>query len=129
MTWDFPHFTQKEMGCPDGCGGLPKREFMEKLEAIRVKANFPFRISSGFRCAKYNLKVAETGMNSPHTMGLACDILVNGIRAYDLIAIAIRNGMTGIGVDQKGELDKRFLHLDSLPTSDPNHYRPTIWSY
>jgi zinc D-Ala-D-Ala carboxypeptidase len=40
--------------------------------------------------------------------------------------VALKHGITGVGVNQKG--GARFIHLDDLePTG---HFpRPTIWSY
>ena len=128
MDWNYPYFTKKEMECSCGCGGLPRPEFMEMLVKIREKASFPFIISSGFRCGPYNAKVSDTGINGPHTLGLACDILVFGDRAYRLIYLAIQYGITGIGIQQKGNKMTRFIHLDSIEPGGM-HPRPWIWSY
>ena len=51
------HFTTDELECKC-CGECQmNREFMARLEAARVYANIPFRISSGYRCDKHNFSV------------------------------------------------------------------------
>ena len=61
-----------------------------------------------------------------HASGRAVDIGVRGDRALKVIEVALKHGMTGIGVNQKG--GSRFIHLDDLEASGKFH-RPTIWSY
>jgi hypothetical protein len=46
----------------------------------------------------------------------------------DLIELAIKESITGIGVHQKGPREHRYIHLDDLPNS-PDSPRPWIWSY
>ena len=36
-------------------------------------------------------------------------------------------GMTGIGVAQRGPIERRFIHLDDMSGED--HPRPWVWSY
>lgn len=122
------HFTKAELQCRCGCGMLPEKDFMDKVEALRLVANFPFRVTSAARCASYNAKVSSTGATGPHTTGRAIDIAVRGKQAFELIRLALelRLGFTGIGVQQKGQF--RFVHLDDLPNT-PTSPRPTIWSY
>lgn len=102
---------------------------MEKLEGIREDYGDVLLVTSGFRCVEYNQQVSETGDNSPHSMGLAADIRISGRAAFELIRVAIKHGMTGIGVSQKGDWLKRFIHLDCVSPEDFKHPRPTIWSY
>lgn len=125
--WPYPHFTEDEMRCRCGCGGLPKDEFMKLLSVIRKEADFRFVVSSGFRCSAYNAVVAASGAHGPHTTGLAADILISGTSAYELVRLALIHGMTGVGVKQKGSL--RFIHLDCIGPGDCLIHRPAIWSY
>jgi len=118
------HFTDAELGCKCGCGGLPPQDFQDLLEALRIFHDAPLRISSGYRCPDHNAKVSKTGRAGPHTKG-AVDVLVSGERAYELLQDAISLGWTGIGLSQKGPHESRFLHLDRLVDSP----RPTVWSY
>lgn len=128
MEWIVsPYFTKLEMQCKDGCGTLPTPNFMRKLNTLREVANFPFRVSSCARCAAHNTAVGG-GRNSPHVLRRGIDILISGEKAFILVKLAIHHGFTGIGISQKGEISKRFIHLDDLE-SDSLHPRPLIWSY
>jgi uncharacterized protein YcbK (DUF882 family) len=128
MTWAYKYFTQREMTCKCGCGGLPKDSFMEQLEALREDIGFGLKINSGFRCDVYNRKVADSGFKGPHVLGLAADIGIYGEKAYRLLSYAIKHGFIGIGVAQKGPESSRYIHLDTC-RDDDSHPRPWIWSY
>lgn len=126
--WRYPYFTYEEMTCKCGCKGTPTPEFMSLLIKIRKEAAFPLWVASGYRCPVHNEIVSSTGKNGPHTMGLACDILISGEKAFALVELALKYGMTGIGILQKGDFSSRFIHIDCIETGgqDP---RPRIWSY
>ena len=100
--------------------------FMEKLQLIREDYGKPLYPSSGFRSGSYNNTVSKTGFHGPHTTGHAVDILISGSEAIRLMEIALRHGITSIGVSQRGQHSKRFLHFDDL-TDSAN--RPWTWSY
>ena len=120
-----PHFRREELLCKCGCGLLPPQSLVDRAERVRVKFGKPMPVTSGARCPEYNAKVSTTGRNGPHTKG-ALDFGLRGADALTVIGIALREGFTGIGVNQKG--DKRFVHLDDLP-NEPGQPRPFIWSY
>lgn len=121
------YFSRKEMECK-GTGECDMNEgFMSKLIKVREKYNKPMIITSGFRHPAHNMVVGGV-RNSPHTQGRAADIHVVGKDAYRLIRIAIEAGMTGIGVSQRGQHEKRFIHLDDMDNSG-EHPRPWVWSY
>lgn len=126
MDWHWPSFKKSEMACKccQACAMLPS--FMEKLQNLRNDFGKPMIISSAYRCSKRNAAVSETGLHGPHTLGQAVDVRVAGKDAYDLLHLALLHGFTGIGVNQKGEFDKRFLHLDTVKEVG---LRPRIWSY
>ena len=125
MNWIY--FTEQELACKgtDECDMHP--EFMEKLIAVREDYNQPMIITSGYRHLAYNDTIGGA-KNSPHLYGRAVDVKVAGGDALRLIGAALRHGMTGVGVKQRGEHDRRFIHLDDMPQSD-THPRPWIWSY
>jgi zinc D-Ala-D-Ala carboxypeptidase len=120
------HFTSAELACRCGCGMLPDRDFMEKVEALRVKCGFAFRVTSAARCPSHNAKVSATGRSGPHTTGRAIDVGCIGKEALAVVRNALSMGFSGIGVNQKG--NARFIHLDDLPEA-PGQPRPWIWSY
>ena len=78
-----PHFAAAELACKCGCGMLPKQDFMDKVETLRVKLGRPLRVSSAARCPEHNAKVAARGLTGPHTTGRAIDLLCSGLIAYE----------------------------------------------
>jgi uncharacterized protein YcbK (DUF882 family) len=121
MAYDY--FTDQELACGCGCDGKMDPTYMEKLISMRIEADFPFNLSSAYRCPTYNAKVSHTGLTGPHTTGRAVDVLISRKHAYRFMELAFKHGMTGIGVSQKGK--DRFLHIDDLTSN----VRPWIWSY
>lgn len=121
------NFTTDEMACT--CCGKSEMdgEFMKTLQSIRDEMQRPLRITSGFRCQAHNQIISTTGKDGPHTKAKACDILISGADAMRLFAVAQKHGVSGIGMNQRGEHSKRFVHLDTLtPEEGP---RPTVWTY
>jgi zinc D-Ala-D-Ala carboxypeptidase len=123
MTSQWQYFTNEELQCKH-CGEMHmKNTFMAKVVAMRRELGFPFIVTSGYRCPAHNMAVSHTGATGPHTTGHAIDLAVRGEQAYKLMECALRVGMTGIGVNQRGE--HRFIHLDDLEIDT----RPWVWSY
>ena len=86
--------------------------------------NGPLHITSARRCDKHNDEVstAKNKKNGVHTLGQASDVLISGERAMLLFEKARQIGFSGIGLNQRGEHRKRFVHLDNKP-------RKALWSY
>lgn len=128
MIQHWQYFTHDELHCKCGCDEAPmKDKFMETLIDIREEFDRPMIITSGFRCAAHNNKIGGA-KDSPHRHGQAVDISTSLEDAYDLICLAIRKGMTGIGVKQNGLMTGRFIHLDNMKSAK-GRPRPTVWSY
>lgn len=121
-----PHFSREELACRCNCGMLPEQDFMNKVEALRVKYGAPLKVTSAARCPQHNAKVSSTGLSGPHTTGRAIDLGVRGQDALRVLRIALEGGFSGIGIAQKG--DGRFIHLDDLHDA-PGQPRPHCWSY
>ena len=122
-----PNFSTSEMACSHCQKADMDEEFMRVLQSIRDEMQRPLKITSGFRCEKHNAKVSSTGKNGPHTFGKAADILISGADAMRLFAVAQKHGVSGVGMSQRGDHSKRFVHLDILsPDEGP---RPTVWTY
>ena len=64
----------------------------------------------------------STVKNGPHTLAKAADILISGERAMQLFEKARHIGFSGIGLNQKGQHHKRFIHLDTVD-------RRALWNY
>jgi len=123
------NFSSNEMMCHCGCGDADMDEdFMKQLQGIREEMNRPLKISSAVRCEKHNMKVSSTGKNGPHVHRKAADIVISGADALRLIDVARKHGISGVGISQRGEHAKRFVHIDTL-SGDDGHPRPTVWTY
>lgn len=141
MTLIRPHFNREELACKH-CGEMRLGdEFLDALEALRVKLDHPMPINSGYRClahnwAVYNPRAVGRGENGgkegPHTIVAegqgAVDVRIFGKPAHLLLVIAIGFGFDGVGVFQKGPHDRRYLHLDRT-RERPGAPRPALWSY
>jgi uncharacterized protein YcbK (DUF882 family) len=123
--WRWPNFNPSEFMCHGTQTYKIIPYSMDCLQALRSVCGFPFRINSGYRSPEYNAKVAETGLDGPHTTGQAFDIAVAGQHAFRLLTFAAQYGFTGIGVKQKGPMEGRYIHLDTLAEGT----RPWVWSY
>lgn len=125
MTRASEHFTVEELRCKH-CGSFSiNPATLNKLEALRTEADFPFPISSAYRCPNHP---AERAKSEPgcHTEGRAFDIVVSHQQALWVVSRALDHGFTGVGLKQHG--DNRFVHLDDCPGSALRP-RPHIWSY
>lgn len=107
---------------------LPKEDFMERVERVRIIVGFPLPVSSAARCPAYNAKVSATGEKGPHTTGRAIDFKVHGALAFKVVEAMLAEGFRGIGVSQKGPISERFIHGDDLP-DELGRPRPWVWSY
>ena len=123
------NFSTNEMMCHCGCKDSEMdSDFMKILQEIREDMNRPLKISSAVRCEKHNMKVSSTGKNGPHVYRKAADIIISGADALRLIDVARKHGISGVGISQRGEHAKRFIHIDTL-SADDGHPRPTVWTY
>lgn len=125
---EWRYFKREEFDCKCGCakGGMAD-DFIDKLDNIRHQLGVAMHITSGYRCPRHNNAVSTTGSDGPHTTGRAADVGVSGPAALALVRRATQNGMTGIGINQRGAHAKRFIHMDDL--ASPDHPRPNIWTY
>lgn len=113
------YFTEAEFKCKH-CGKCEMDQtFLDKINKLREEYGQSLVVTSGYRCSEHPIERSKvtTGM---HTTGKAADFAVDGANAQKLLMLALQQGFTGIGVQQKGS--GRFIHLD---TRD----RPALWSY
>lgn len=125
MNWEgITHFSRREFICHH-CGKEDmQRPFVEMLDALRYRMQRPLTVLSGYRCSEHNNVVSDTGLDGPHTQGLAVDLAVYGPAAHLLLTNALAMEFRGIGIKQKGERGARFIHLDVCV-----NLRPYVWSY
>ena len=87
------YFTEKEINCRCGCGKTLDKDFLDKLNKARERADIPFVINSGARCEEYNKKVGGV-KNSDHLYGCAVDIAYTNNRAfYRIVKSCIDEGI------------------------------------
>jgi len=127
------NFSVEEMMCHCGCGeDSMDMDFMDILQGIREDMKRPLKISSAVRCAEHNSVVSSTGITGPHVPRSdgtkAADILIAGADALRFIDTARKHGISGVGISQRGNHAKRFVHIDTL-SADDGHPRPTVWTY
>lgn len=118
------YFSEAELACQH-CGKYHfADEFLYILNVIRGECGFALPVTSGYRCDNHPIEAAKERRGA-HNRGLAVDIACHGGRAMRLIEAAVGQGIPRIGVNQRGDLNSRFIHLD-IDSSLPS---PTIWSY
>lgn len=121
-AWPWENFRPSEFSSDGGRLEI-ETDFLDRLQELRRRFKRPMVITSGYRTPAHNQRVAKTGPAGPHTTGRAADIKVTTARdRYDLIALAIDCGFTGIGVGAT------FVHLDDI-RDNPTIPRPAIWVY
>ena len=120
MDWSkIRHFKPKEFCCKCGCGSCEMHpQLVAALDMARAKAGVPFKITSGFRCARYNFRVGGK-LTSSHTKGLAADIAYADGRQGLLILKALLPYFDRVGVGAD------FIHVDI----DPDKPSPVLWTY
>jgi uncharacterized protein YcbK (DUF882 family) len=117
-------FSEDELKCQH-CGEYQyDSNFLDLLDSIRMELGVPMRVSSGYRCPSHPIEAAKS-QPGVHSTGMAVDILCYGAEALDLVRVAQAHGISRIGVNQKGDLAQRFVHLDICDDKP----RPAFWSY
>lgn len=126
--WPWKDFSPYEMAC-NGDGSVKvDEEFMNILQAIRDEVGFPMPVVSGYRSPAHNAEVSDTGKSGPHTTGRAADILCWGERAHRVLEAALKHGVKGVGISQRGNPGSRYIHLDICDNTVATP-RPGLWSY
>ena len=121
---DLEYFSREELKCQHSGEDGMDVEFMQLIDKMRGELGFPFPVNSAYRSPLHPIEVRKEKPGA-HATGKAIDIGVSGERAIKLIECALANGITRIGIQQKGPIDGRFIHLDVCT----NYTSPAIWSY
>jgi zinc D-Ala-D-Ala carboxypeptidase len=113
------HFDNLEFAC-SCCSEVEMSEgFLNRLEAARVIADTPFKITSGYRCAINNRRVGGVS-TSAHLVGKAADISANGsIERFSIIRALLYAGFVRIGIG------KSYIHVDN----DESKPAGVMWNY
>jgi len=119
------HFEMSEFECPCCNQIFMHGDFLISLDDARELADVPFKITSGYRCSKYQKALKERGYDtahgiSPHQKGVACDISAKSDKdRYAIISALMYVGFGRIGVGSN------FVHVDQDWERNPNR----IWHY
>ena len=112
------NFSREELECSFSGECEIEEDALEKLQALRDEWGKPIRLSSAYRSAENpRERTKKTGPGYHHGVngngGQAFDVLIAGEDVPPFIALAIKHGFKGIGVNQKGEWNQRFIHIDT----------------
>jgi len=121
------NFSREELQCSFSGECEIEEDALQKLQALRDEWGKPMRLSSAYRSAQHpRERTKPNGPGHHHGVngngGQAFDVLIAGEDVPPFIALAIKHGFRGIGVNQKGEWNQRFIHID---TRD----KYACWSY
>ncbi len=103
------NFSRSEFACKCNCGfATVDVELLKVLETVRTHFNKPIKINSSCRCDSHNKSVGGS-QGSKHKQGIAADIVVKGIKAYEvyLFLDGFMPNNYGIGTY------KTFTHIDT----------------
>jgi len=135
INWDdFPNFGEKEFACRETGECKMQEEALVVFQDLRTSYNRPLTVSSGFRSISHPIEMAKIdkgGRPGTHNSGYAADFQVAGPDAMELLRLALSDTrVTGIGIQQRGPWNSRFIHIDILPEGgDEKIARPALWTY
>jgi uncharacterized protein YcbK (DUF882 family) len=115
----FKHFRLEEFNCTHTNANEMDEAFLHRLDELREKCGFPFKITSGYRDASHPNEVVKAAPGTgTHCQGIAADIAVsNGVERMNIVHEALKMGFGGIGIA------KSFIHVDDRTTT------PVLWTY
>ena len=122
----WPNFTKSELVCShtgrENPNTLEFSELMDDIQALREWADVPFNVTSAYRDPTHPIEARKQYLGM-HTLA-AIDFQVPVEDCHRIVKKAFEMGFTGIGINLKGDSNKRFIHLDKRPRE-----RARIWSY
>lgn len=128
MDWTkYPNFHEDEFRC--SYSGLcdMDEDFISLLQKIRNELSEPIIINSGYRDKTHPIEAAKKGIGE-HQLGMAADIKASGTYALRLITVALNNGVSRIGINQKGLTAEKYIHL-GIADKKNKRFPKAIWTY
>ena len=102
------NFNRKEFACKCGCGfQTVDLELIQLLEVIRDHFKSPVTINSACRCELHNTAIGGS-YGSKHKQGIAADIVVKGVDAFDVFDFMCDHQPNKYGFGRY----KGFTHVD-----------------
>ena len=128
------YFNISEFDSPDekGSGKNMNPVFLDFIDELRSRCNFPFKVTSGFRTEAYQQSLTDRGYKtakkgqSPHLKGLAADIIIK-----DSVKRALFVGHALQLVHELGLPFRVGIKKDSFCHIDINEEKtnPRLWIY
>ena len=129
------NISEFDSGLPneEGTGKNMSPLFLDFIDELRARCDFPFRVTSGWRSKKYHQSLSNRGYhtipNSAHLKGLAADIAISdsvkralfvghALQLVHELGLPFRVGIAG---KSKGN----FCHIDI----DEEKTNPRLWIY
>jgi len=110
MIYKPKYFRLEEFKCPE-CGQVHiNAGLVLLLDAARSMAGHPFKINSGWRCAKHNREVGGVE-NSRHLLGCAADVACPGKMIFARFADVMREYFGMPGYECKMYQERGFIHV------------------
>ena len=117
---EYKYFQKSEFACKHTGLNEMKHEFVSVLEKIREEYG-PMVVTSGYRHPTHPVEARKSHSNGEHTQGMCADIAcTSGSDRYRLITIALKHGITRIGIA------RNFVHLGMGGRGLPDR---VIWEY
>ncbi|MDD3633301.1 MAG: D-Ala-D-Ala carboxypeptidase family metallohydrolase [Candidatus Cloacimonetes bacterium] len=116
------NLDDSEIRCKCGCGLNKISDLtVQKFQNARDFAGFPFIVTSGCRCPKYNKKIGgvANSAHTPNAKGIcqAIDIAFkDSNQCFFIVKGLILAGVKRIGIN----FDKHFIHFDTDSTKPQN---------
>jgi len=121
MPWI--NFKRDEFACQHCGENEIDDKIIDVIQAIRTEVGYPLVVSSGYRCSKHPVEAAKSKPGTgTHCRGVAADLAVSHRQAKEVLSVALRMDVGGVGVHQKGS--GRFVHIDV----DPDR-KSFLWTY
>ena len=98
----FKYFSMEEFDCQETGENQMSEEFIHKLDELREKCGFAFKITSGYRSTGHSIEAKKARP---------------GFERMNIVHEALKMGFSGIGVA------KSFVHVDIRTDT------PVMWVY
>jgi len=115
---EFKYFSIDEFNCKETGKNEMSVKFIHRLDELREKCGFPFKITSGYRAREHSAEAHKKTVGQ-HVLGVAADISVtDGIQRRKIVDEALKMGFKGIGVARS------FVHVDDRVSKSS-----VMWTY
>lgn len=121
------NFRVKEFACTGYDAVKIDTNLVRILQKIRDHFGKSVTVTSGYRPASYNAKIATASKTSKHVLGRAADIKISGVSPIAVAMYAQSIGAKGIGLyvycEESGVMNG-FVHIDTRSSdADTSIYR------